>query len=37
MKPLIRAIIDPGALRHNLARVRDVASSSRIMAVAPGR
>jgi alanine racemase len=33
MKPLIRAIIDPGALRHNLARVRDVASSSRIMAV----
>lgn len=33
MKPLIRAVIDPGALRHNLARVRVVAPRSRIMAV----
>jgi alanine racemase len=33
MKPLIRAIVDPGALRHNLARVRHEAPGSRIMAV----
>jgi alanine racemase len=31
--PLIRAIVDTGALRHNLRRVRALAPGSRVMAV----
>lgn len=33
MKPLIRAIVDTAALRHNLERVRATAPASRVMAV----
>ena len=33
MKPLIRAIVDAAALRHNLARVRATAPGARVMAV----
>ena len=33
MKPLIRAIVDTAALRHNLDRVRATAPASRVMAV----
>lgn len=33
MTPVIRAVIDTSALRHNLARVREVAPRSRVMAV----
>ena len=33
MKALIRAIVDTAALRHNLGRVRAIASASRVMAV----
>lgn len=33
MTPVIRAVVDTEALRHNLARVREVAPQSRVMAV----
>jgi len=33
VKPLIRAIVDAAALRHNLARVRATAPGARVMAV----
>jgi alanine racemase len=33
VQPLIRAIVDAAALRHNLARVRAVAPGARVMAV----
>ena len=33
MKPLIRAIVDTSALRHNLDRVRATAPAARVMAV----
>ncbi len=33
MKPLIRAIVDAAALRHNLERVRATAPGARVMAV----
>ena len=33
MKPLIRAIVDTAALRHNLDRVRATAPAARVMAV----
>ena len=33
MKPLIRAIVDTAALRHNLDRVRATAPATRVMAV----
>ena len=33
MKPLIRAIVDTAALRHNLDRIRATAPASRVMAV----
>lgn len=33
MTPIIRAIVDTSALRHNLARVREIAPGSRILAV----
>jgi len=33
VKPLIRAIVDTAALRHNLDRVRGTAPASRVMAV----
>ena len=33
MKPLIRAIVDTAALRHNLERVRATAPAARVMAV----
>lgn len=33
MTPIIRAIVDTSALRHNLARVRDVAPASKVLAV----
>ena len=33
MMPIIRAIVDTSALRHNLARVRKVAPGSRVLAV----
>jgi len=33
MMPLIRAIIDTAALRHNLARVRELAPRSKVLAV----
>lgn len=33
MKPLIRAIVDTAALRHNLDRVRGTAPAARVMAV----
>ncbi len=33
MTPIIRAIVDTTALRHNLARVREIAPGSRVLAV----
>jgi alanine racemase len=33
MTPVVRAIVDTAALRHNLARVREVAPGSRVLAV----
>ena len=33
MKPLIRAIVDTAALRHNLDRVRATAPATHVMAV----
>jgi alanine racemase len=33
MAPLIRAVIDTSALRHNLARVRELAPQSKVLAV----
>lgn len=33
MTPVIRAVVDTAALRHNLARVREMAPASRVMAV----
>lgn len=33
MTPIIRAIVDTSALRHNLARVREIAPGSRVLAV----
>ncbi len=33
MSPTIRAVIDTAALRHNLARVREIAPHSRVLAV----
>ena len=33
MKPLIRALVDTAALRHNLRRVREAAPSAEVMAV----
>ena len=33
MTPVVRAIVDTAALRHNLARVRDMAPGTRVLAV----
>lgn len=33
MTPIIRAVVDTAALRHNLARVRETAPGSRVLAV----